>query len=425
MLIDTLNPGEGVLFLSKNIMNVHEYILSHIDNTIRIPGKDDKNSFFKIPKPYTVPCENEGFVNFFYWDTYFTNFIFLINNRLEQAQNNLDVMAFFIDKLGYVPNADHLIFRSQPPVFIRGVYDLYQKCQSKDIIFRYLNQMIREMDFFETERNNELGLNNYSCHELKPGLELYYEEFDRRLGSYSEQEKKIDKYELTKDLLAIAESGWDFNVRFKTENNRFAALKFAHVDLSSLIYDALIKLGEMLEIINDPRATIFYKKAQEKKEAITKYLKDTSDGIYKDYNYIDKSFSQTISVASFYPYAFNIEKDKESAIKLFNLLDYKYGLSVTPYRGENETYFQWDYPSVWPTNVYFAYIALKNVGATKEAHILKTKYLDLVDSVFQKTGKLWEKYDAIKGTVAVTNEYDTPSMLGWTAGVYEFLLQED
>lgn len=406
-------------------MNVHEYILSHIDNTIRVPGKDDNNSFIKIPKPYTVPCENEGFVNFFYWDTYFTNLIFLLNDRWEQAQNNLDVMAFFIDKLGYVPNADHLIFRSQPPLFIRGVYDLYQKRQSKDVIHRYLNQMIKEIDFFETERNNELGLNNYSCHELKPGLEWYYQQFDKRLGSYSEQERKIDKYEMAKNLLAIAESGWDFNIRFKTENNRFAALKFAHIDLSSLIYDNLMKLSEMLEIIDDPRADFFYQKAQKKKEAIEQYLKDPSDDIYKDYNYIDKSFSSTISAASFYPYAFDMEKDKDSAIKLFHLLDYQYGLSVTPYRGENETYFQWDYPSLWPSNVYFAYLALKNTGAIKEAHALRKQYLDLVDSVFQKTGKLWEKYDAVKGDVSVTNEYETPSMLGWTAGVYEFLLKED
>ncbi len=406
-------------------MNVHEYILSHINNTIRVPGKDDTNSFFKMPKPYTVPCENEGFVNFFYWDTYFTNFVFLINDQIEQVKNNLDVMAFFIDKLGYIPNADHLIYRSQPPLFIRGVYDLYQKCQSKDIIHRYLNQMIKEMDFFELERSNSIGLNNYSCHELKPGLDWYYEEFDRRIGPYTENERQIDKYELTKNLLAIAESGWDFNVRFVTENNRFAALKFAHLDLSCLLFDALTKLAEMLKIIDDPRYVLFDKKAQEKKTLIKKYLKDNKDNIYKDFNYIDNCFSKTISAASFYPYAFQIEKDRDSAVKLFKLLDYKYGLSVAPFRGKDATYFQWDYPSVWPSNVYFAYIALKNVGAKEEARLLRKQYLDLVDDVFQKTGKLWEKYDAIKGAVAVTNEYDTPSMLGWTAGVYEYLLKEE
>lgn len=405
-------------------MEVHEYILSHIKNTIRIPGKDDANSFFKMPKPYTVPCEDEGFTNFFYWDTYFTNFVFLMNDRLDQAKNNLDVMAFFIDKLGYVPNADHLLYRSQPPLFIRGVYDLYQKSKSKEIIYRYANQMIKEMKFFENERNNVLGLNNYSTEELKLGLEWYYEEFERRLGSFTEEEKKIDKYEMSRNLLAIAESGWDFNSRFRTPTNRFASLKFAHLDLSCLLYDALAKLSELLQIIESPLSDVYRNKAEEKKKAIMKYLKDDGDGLYKDYNYIDGCFSTVLSAASFYPYAFNVEKDKDSAIKLFNILDFEYGLSSTQYRGEDEEYFQWDYPSIWPSNVYFAYIALKNVGADEEASILRKQYLETVDNVFKKTGKLWEKYDAINGQVASTDEYDTPSMLGWTAGVYEFLLKE-
>lgn len=405
-------------------MEVHEYILSHIKNTIRIPGKDDTNSFFKMPKPYTVPCEDEGFTNFFYWDTYFTNFIFLLNNQFEQAKNNLDVMAFFIDKLGYVPNADHLLYRSQPPLFIRGVYDLYQKSKSKEIIYRYANQMIKEMKFFENERSNVLGLNNYSTEELKLGLEWYYEEFERRLGSFTEEEKKTDKYEMSRNLLAIAESGWDFNSRFRTPTNRFASLKFAHLDLSCLLYDALAKLSELLQIIESPSSDVYRNKAEEKKKAIIKFLKDDGDGLYKDYNYIDGYFSTVLSAASFYPYAFNVEKDKDSAIKLFNILDFEYGLSSTQYRGEDEEYFQWDYPSVWPSNVYFAYIALKNVGADEEASILRKQYLETVDNVFKKTGKLWEKYDAINGQVASTDEYDTPSMLGWTAGVYEFLLKE-
>ena len=124
------------------------------------------------------------------------------------------------------------------------------------------------MEFFEKERNNILGLNNYSCHELKPGLDWYYDEFNIRLNSYTKEEKKIDKYEMTRNLLAIAESGWDFNVRFMSKNNRFAALSFAHIDLSSLIYDALNKLGEMLSIIKDSRNDLYIKKAKDKKELI-------------------------------------------------------------------------------------------------------------------------------------------------------------
>jgi neutral trehalase len=31
---------------------------------------------------------------------------------------------------------------------------------------------------------------------------------------------------------------------------------------------------------------------------------------------------------------------------------------------------------------------------------------------------LWEKYDTLTGAVSVAKEYESPEMLGWTAGVY-------
>ena len=46
------------------------------------------------------------------------------------------------------------------------------------------------------------------------------------------------------------------------------------------------------------------------------------------------------------------------------------------------------------------------------------KYLALVDRVFQRSGQLWEKYDVCTGDISVSKEYQTPPMMGWTAGVY-------
>lgn len=38
--------------------------------------------------------------------------------------------------------------------------------------------------------------------------------------------------------------------------------------------------------------------------------------------------------------------------------------------------------------------------------------------VFEKTGCLWEKYNVVEGSINVTNEYEMPAMMGWSAGVY-------
>ena len=99
----------------------------------------------------------------------------------------------------------------------------------------------------------------------------------------------------------------------------------------------------------------------------------------------------------------------------------EYGISACEYRGEDATYFQWDYPSMWPSNMYFAYVAMKNLDLQDEAKWVKNAYMGTVKRVFARTGDLWEKYDAKLGDVSVTSEYDTPDMMGWTAGVYRYM----
>ena len=58
------------------------------------------------------------------------------------------------------------------------------------------------------------------------------------------------------------------------------------------------------------------------------------------------------------------------------------------------------------------------------ANRIAQKYLKTVEKVFERTGKLWEKYNALSGDIDVVSEYDTPEMMGWTAGVYMALLDK-
>lgn len=80
---------------------------------------------------------------------------------------------------------------------------------------------------------------------------------------------------------------------------------------------------------------------------------------------------------------------------------------------------------MWPSNVYFAYVGLKRIGLEEDASRIAKKYIDTVERCFEQSGSLWEKYDALKGTVAATKEYDSPEMMGWTAGVYCFLKNDN
>jgi neutral trehalase len=56
-------------------------------------------------------------------------------------------------------------------------------------------------------------------------------------------------------------------------------------------------------------------------------------------------------------------------------------------------------------------------GYKTEAQRIAQKNLATATTLFEQTGKLWEKTDAERGAVAA-GEYDAPAMMGWSAGVY-------
>ena len=97
--------------------------------------------------------------------------------------------------------------------------------------------------------------------------------------------------------------------------------------------------------------------------------------------------------------------------------DGEYGISATE-RSDADGVYQWGYPNGWPCLQYIAVKAFDNYGYTADALRIAKKYVGLADDVFEKTGKLWEKYNVVKGNIEVTNEYEMPAMMGWSAGAY-------
>lgn len=130
---------------------VNDYIKQHWKNTIRTGiSKTDEIS---LPYPTTVPCENQRFTYFFYWDTYFTN-LGLLYDMPKQALNNLRNMKYLVERFGFIPNANltSMLNRSQPPLFCCAVYDYYQLYPSLDIVYEFFGSMQREYEFWSQSR---------------------------------------------------------------------------------------------------------------------------------------------------------------------------------------------------------------------------------------------------------------------------------
>lgn len=399
-------------------MNVHDYILENFPKSIRDPKKNKKD----LPNEYMTPCAEGIFQNFYYWDTYFINVGLLAEGNFEMAEKNLNVMKHFVDRYGFIPNADHLLKGSQPPLFTRGVYDLYLATKDERIIRKFVFSAMKEMEFWRGKRMTEIGLNQYRCGFSDEDCLNAYDYFASRSNGLNEIEKAIDKIQMVRDFYAIAESGWDLNSRYWSKGNRFAAHEFVNLDLNCILYDAERKIGEMLSLIGEKEASAEYqKRAKQRKELIDKFLK--KDGIYLDYDFVHHAHSHLLSAASLYPYALGISDDQASAKKVFLSLRNEFGLSSSvDFEGADK--MQWDFPNMWPPMVYFAYLALRNVGLKGEAEWLSKTYRQVVERNFEKTHHLWEKYDTLTGEVSYSFEYETPTMLGWTAGIYEFLWKE-
>lgn len=405
--------------------NVTKYIKENWDSSIHRPDEKSRGIVI-MPKPYSVPCANikDLFSDFYYWDTYFANLGFMLDGKVEQAENNLDTIAYFICNFGYMPNANYLLDRSQPPLFTRGVWDLYQYTDEKRLISKYIKEMEKEYRFFKYDRNTEIGLNQFATNSIKSDLLLQYEWLSDRVGEYRETEK--EQIELTYNLMSIAESGWDFTPRFHTEEKNFAANEFVHLDLNCILYDMEQKMAQMYQILGkNEKAKIFTEYAECRKAKMERYMLSEEDGVYYDYDFVKQCFSSVTSCASMYPFAVGLSDNQEAAKKVLAKLELPFGIATCEYRGESADYLQWDYPSMWPSNVYFTYIGLQNVGLTEDAERIAKKYMNTVERCFEQTGALWEKYDAKNGIVSVTKEYETPEMMGWTAGVYRFLQERD
>ncbi len=184
------------------------------------------------------------------------------------------------------------------------------------------------------------------------------------------------------------------------------------------------KTAEILRLLNrNDEAETFEKNAERRKELMNKYYL-TKDGVYLDYNMKTGEHSKVLSAISLYPYTFGVSGDQEAALKVLKRLELAYGLSACEKR-DDDVFYQWDYHCMWPAATCLAYKGLKNIGLNEDAKRIANKYVNVARKIFCETSRLWEKYDALTGEIAVTSEYETMPMMGWTAAVYRYFTEEE
>ena len=101
-------------------------------------------------------------------------------------------------------------------------------------------------------------------------------------------------------------------------------------------------------------------------------------------------------------------------------MENEYGISTCE-KNESPATYQWDWPNGWAPLHYITVRALDRFGFTEDAKRIAEKYTKTTEALFDETGKLWEKFNTLTGKND-TKGYASNIMLGWTAGVYLYLM---
>ena len=395
-------------------MSVIDFIKENIKKTVRENTKGDE-TLIGLPFPYTVPSVSEAFQEMYYWDTYFTNVGLIKSGEVNLAKNNVDNLLYMADKYGFVPNGNRTWYlnRSQPPFLSLMVRDIYKETKDCDWLKNAVKILEKEYSFWMSKRITDTGLN---CYGSEASDESYFEDcenFANRLHVNLSDLDRNQKIFRGKCFYAECESGWDFSPRFS-----LLCKKYLPIDLNCLLYIYEINFAYFYNQLGKDSSK-YTELAKIRNERINKYLFDETRGVYADYNYIDKTFSDVLSCASFFPYFANLKLHDENNVGLlFNTLINNYGLVACENKGNIP--FQWAAPNGWAPLQFVAYIGLKNVGENAMADEVKQKYVDLIEKNFEIRHNLFEKYNVINGDCQTVDEYTMPTMLGWTAGVYLF-----
>ena len=386
---------------------VAQFIFANWKKTIRYTPIDEDGRI-GMPYPFTVPGMDGAFNELYYWDTFFTNRGLLLSERIDLAINNCEDIASLIERFGYMPNGSRTFYigRSQPPYFALMARDVFEKTGDLAWFSCMLKTAEKEYDFWMTKRCAEGELNHYGSDYDDEYYSKFFSEIATRVG----QQTGRDSVEAGRCYAAEAESGWDFNPRFEGR-----CPDYAPVDLTSLLYMYEKIFQQFSQELIDRDSAGWKQRAEKRKKLMESRMKDKNTGILYDYDQVKKRRSEVLSAASFWPYFVGISTEKEGLFVMLDALELPYGITATVQAPGNH---QWGYGKAWAPIAMVAVEALDHAGMEKEAVRVAQKYVDLIARNYERTGGLWEKYDAITGEVVRGSEYETPRMLGWTAGVY-------
>lgn len=390
-------------------------------------------SLLPLPYPYIVP--GGRFREIYYWDSYFTMLGLKESGETTMIENMVKNFAYLIDTYGHIPNGNRTYYlsRSQPPFFALMV-ELLAEVKGDSIYADFLPALQKEYSFWMEGADklapgqfvkrvvklpNGTVMNRYWDDNPAPRQESYREDVE------TAERSKRNKTEMYQHLRAGAESGIDFSSRWFADKKSLATIQTTHyipVDLNALLYklELVIAKGAMVKH-DDSTAGLFRKRSDKRLAAIDKFCWSRTLNFYTDYNFRTRKQSTIVSPAGMYPFCFFTKKPDYMSLlarRAGEVIKEKLlkdgGVTTTA----NTTGEQWDAPNGWAPLQWMTIWGLDRCGQRELARDIADRWMKLNIDVFQRTGKLMEKYNVVDTKLeAGGGEYAGQDGFGWTNGV--------
>jgi alpha,alpha-trehalase len=408
-------------------------------------SKIQPHGLLYLENKYVVP--GGRFNEMYGWDSYFIIRGLLRAGRVELARGMVDNFLFEIERYGAMLNANRTYYltRSQPPFLSSMFVDVYtalQKDGRTDPAWLAKAYADLEKDYEMWNRDphlaGETGLSRYYDFGEGPPPEAVQDEtgFYRKVATYfffhpqqgdsyileslpgvmqsvagspyslqvcdvsytmdrADCEKRRE-FKLTADYYkgdrSMRESGFDVSFRF----GPFGAgtHHYAPVCLNSLLYKTekdMEQISRWLGHASD--AEKWSKRAEKRKQLITRYLWDDKAGFFFDYNFTTGQRSSYRYATTFYPLWAGLATPEQArgVVKNLSTFEKPGGLPMST----EDTGAQWDLPYGWGNIEMLAVDGLRRYGYKAEADRISYEFLSMVAENFRRDGNIREKYNVV------------------------------
>ncbi|MFZ1945508.1 MAG: trehalase family glycosidase [Acidobacteriaceae bacterium] len=359
--------------------------------------EDPKGTLLYLPFPYIAGGGSESaFPEIYGWDTQFTNLALIDHGRLDIMRWNMLDQLSQIERFGKVLNGNRSFYitRGQPPLLAWSVQN-YLAVKNDDDELAMLAYPLLERAYVHYW--------NGPLHATPTGLSTCRDGGDKGMPP---------------ELASECESGLDYTPIFGGKITECVPI---HVNC------ALVRQAQVLAMLADrfgwkDKAARWKKEASDRANRINQYCWDDAKGAYMEYNYVRKTQLPYYSLNTFWPLWAGIASKTQAkrVVDNIGLFDRPFGMTFTDKTYPNPhpefTALEWAYPEAWPPQQIIVAMALQRYGNQKQARDVSRRYIGNMVTTWEKTGLLWERYNALDGGHLVPLERHEPRPLhGFTS----------